>query len=900
MKSVTPQDEIGKVFATAVELHQKGHLHEAESLYRAILAIDSKHADALHLAGVAAHQRSDHATAADMIRRAIVVRGDIPQFHFHLGVALQASSELPAAAQSYRNAIRLKPDFGSAWENLGVALQDADQLDAAREAYERALSIDPTATLAHQNLGTLLFNIGKIAPAQTHFEAVLAVQPAQAEARAKYASTLLAQARYDEGWREHEWRHHSNSLAAHYRPRLVPFPKWDGSPLTDKTLLIHPEQGIGEELLFASCYSDAIACAARTIIECDPRLTGLFARSFPAAQVIAGTRWEDFIWTEALGSIDFRVPAGSLPRFFRRESAQFPRDGACLRVDSKRHAYWRTVLDRLDHPINIGISWTGGKDPRAAKARSIPLAEWRSLFEAIDANFINIQYGDHDAEIAAFNRSAPKQLHTLAGLDLIKDPDDGMALIAALDLVISIDNSTVFMAGSIGTPVWVLLPPNGEWRWRGDEDRSPWYPAARLFRQAQSSIESWRRVLGDVALELATRGATLQRAPDGEARLPRFECKKEIETSPSPAARALLINDTRSWYHWGCSCTSLALHTQLRRRSASVDSVPIQRLVQISERPMTLGDFDDDSFFERFSAANADVIAQLQRAETVFVNGEGTLHGVSAQSLSLLYVAYIAKRRFGHPVHIINHSCYPDDTDVAKDTPAFELYRRVYRVMDFIAVREPVSAQLMKDVGITATEAFDCLPLFVRDHKSLISCVDATQPRSVVIAGSAAWGASAVVQALGKFIVKLHGTGLHPVVLIGADAHLAADDVQFVTTLQRVAGGHFQLRNATSELEWLRSIADARLLVSGRFHHSIAAACLGTPFLLMESNTPKIAGLLQRLGADAFVSTLDASLSDTLFRKAQAILSRGAAELDAAQVITQLTALADLNFKQPL
>ena len=891
MKSATPQDEIGKVFATAVDLHQKGHLREAESLYRAILAVDASHTDALHLAGVAAHQRGDHVAAAEMIARAIALNGQVAQFHFHRGIALQALNDLTGAVDSYRHAVRLKPDFSNAWENLGVALQDANELDLAREAYEKALSIDANSVLAHQNLGTLLFGLGNIRDAQVHFEAVLAIQPAHAEARAKHASTLLAQARYEEGWHEFEWRHHATSVVAHYRSRIVPFPKWDGSSLADKTLLIHPEQGIGEELLFASCYADAIARAKRTIIECDARLTALFARSFPSAEVIAGARWEDFAWERAVGSVDFRVPAGSLPRFFRQRSGDFPGSGSCLRVDPARHEHWRAVLAQLEHPINIGVSWTGGKDARAAKARSIALAEWRPIFDAVAANFISVQYGDHTAPIEEFNRQGTSRLHALDGFDAIKDPDDAMALISALDLVISIDNSTVFMAGSIGTPTWILLPSNGEWRWRGADERSPWYPHARLFRQAQPGTAAWRAVLANVASELSALAQAISRKKPSVSASTRAAAS--INNSATSGARALLVNDTRSWYHWGCSCTSLAIHSRLRERFDRVDSLPIHRILQIAERPKSLADLDDDAYFATFAAAHADVIQLLQRADVVYVNGEGTLHGLSAQSMNLLYLAYIAKRRFGRTVRIVNHSCYPDDTTVAKESPAFQLYRRVYEAMDFIAVREPVSAQLLREMGLTVTESFDCLPLFVRDHAELLR---PDRTRSVVIAGSAAWGATSAAHAIGEFICKLHASGVQPTVLIGADAHLAADDVQFAEILQRVAGGRFQLLNATSELEWLRAIASARLLISGRFHHSIAAACVNTPFLLLESNTPKIAGLLQRLGSNAFVSIREQGLSDTLYQRTHEIRSGATPPSGVSDRLAEIISLAELNF----
>ncbi len=897
MTSAT-QEELNKVFATAVELHQKGHLQQAQTLYRTILAVDSRHADALHLLGVAAHQQGEHAAAAQLIRQAIDVNRRVPQYHFNRGIALQALQEHAAAAECYRRAVQLKPDYASAWENLGVALQDAGDLDSARAAYVKALAIDGRAVLAHQNLGTLLLNLGRVTEARDHFRAVLAVHPAHAEAHSKYALTLLADGHYADGWLEYEWRDHSRSLSEHARPRLVPFPKWDGSCLAGKTLLISPEQGIGEELMFASCYPDAIRAATHCVIECDRRLEQLFTRSFPSATVIAGERVRDFEWDAALPQADFRIPAGSLPRFFRTELDAFPDHRGYLRVDPRRRAHWQSVLATLDQPINIGISWSGGREPRSIKARSIPLIEWQPIFNALDANFINLQYGQHAEEIAAFHASGPGRLHTLEGVDPVKDPDDVMALISALDLVISIDNSTVFMAGSVGTSVCILLPSVAEWRWRGAGDRSPWYPQAMLYRQERPGIEAWRSLVRKVAHDLPVHVTEFARTRPAMAE--SIEASAPARSKPvSPATashgRALLVNDTRNWYHWGCSCTSLAIHSQLRRRWSHVDSLPIQRIAGMSEIPGSVAEFDDDERFRRFSDRHADVMAQLRNADIAYINGEGTLHGASPQAIGLLYLAYIAKRRLGRPVHIINHSCYPDDTGSVKDTPIHQLYRSVYREMDFVAVREPISAQVMSQLGIAVTESFDCLPLFVREH-AFDSIKKAPNGKTVLIAGSAAWGATSVAQRIGELVVKLAAVGVRSILLIGADAHMAADDVHLAATLQRVASGRFQLLNATSELEWLRAIASVDVLVSGRFHHSIAAACLGTPFILMESNTPKIAGLLQRLESESFVSVSQANAADVLCDRVQRVLAEPESALIGADVRARFPALAERNF----
>jgi polysaccharide pyruvyl transferase WcaK-like protein len=711
---------------------------------------------------------------------------------------------------------------------------------------------------------------------------------------------LLSQGKYQEGWEEYEWRLHSPSFTESNPPRVVPFPKWDGSSLTGKTLLINPEQGIGEELMFASCYGEVIAQAERCLIECDPRLSRLFARSFPTATIVPSVgRFEDFPWSASLPHVDFRISAASLPRFCRNSAGDFPAVSSYLRVDDTQRAQWRRVLAAFGKSHSIGISWVGGRDPRSAKARSIPLAEWQPIFAAVDASFVNLQYGQHAEEIAQFHQAGLGQLHTLPEADALRDPDGFMALIAELDLVISIDNSTVFMAGAVGTPVWILLPSSAEWRWQGAGDRTPWYPHATLHRQREPGIDAWRALIRDVA-------PRLPRYLDGLASRSEMPMAQDDSGASSPGSilslgdmrateRAVLLNDTRSWYHWGCSCTSLALHSRLRQRHRRVDSLPIHRLLHLSEAPRTAQQLDDDALFERFRDAHGGLIAALRDADTVYINGEGTLHGASTQALTLLYLAYIAKVRLQRRVHIINHSCYPEDTAVVTDSPVYDLYRQVYRQMDFVAVREAVSARVLADMGIEACESFDCLPLFLRAH-GVTSRESASAARKVVIAGSVAWGSGEVARSVGDLIVRLHSSGYVPIVLIGADAYIAEDDARFASILQQTAGGCFRLVNATSELEWLRTIADAALLVSGRFHHSIAAAFLDTPFIVMESNTPKIAGLLERLESKSFLSVMQPRLGEALEERARQMLASPHDYLITGEVKERLELLAERNF----
>jgi hypothetical protein len=239
------------------------------------------------------------------------------------------------------------------------------------------------------------------------------------------------------------------------------------------------------------------ATAARCILECDPRLVALFRRSYPQMDVVAES--------EATPKLphDVQLPIGSIAQFVRRDLASFPDRRGFLVPDESRVAAWRNRYRELPAGFTVGISWRGGADAERQRRRSIPLDRWRPLLETPGVNFVALQYGEHEDELRAVERTAGIPIHRWPDADPLRDLDGFAARIAALDLVISVDNSTVHFAGGLGVPGWVLLPFDPDWRWMLDHDDSPWYPSLRLFRQPRPG--DWAPVLQDVCRELRER-----------------------------------------------------------------------------------------------------------------------------------------------------------------------------------------------------------------------------------------------------------------------------------------------------------------------------------------------------------------------------------------------------------
>lgn len=888
MNEIDPQlkSALEDMVQLATQRHQSGDLANAELLYGKVLEFMPVHAAALHNLGLIYLGRGESAAAELLLSEAVRQSPLEATFHYNLALALQQQGRLEDAEAVYSVALKLRPSYREAWENLGVVRQDMERFDEAIEAYRQALKLDPASHVANRNLGNVLRVLGLMDEAIRHYQKAIDCAPLAGEIVFGYGSTLLASGDYANGWRWYEWRYWSSENLQKSPPCQVPLPKWDGSDLAGKQLLAYGEQGIGDEIMFASCVEDVARQAQGVTLLCEPRLVPLFARSFPSVRVVSRAAPGSLLALDGSCESDFRISLASLPALLRKEESAFPGKSYLIAAGAAVEQ-WKQRLAALGKPLKVGISWRGGVEGRARAARSLDLQLLSPLFARQDVAFVNLQYGCHDDEIAAFNREAANPLVSFPEVDPLRDMDDFAALLSALDLVISVDNSTVHLAGALGVAAWVLLPGHADWRWQRGREDTLWYPTLRLFWQKKFGKGSWAEVVARItkALEQGPEAAQLLEAAVG----PGTEAVGVLGEVGRPLAS--LLNDTTYWYHWGCSATSLALHEGLRTAGYRVNSVPVTTFNALAPLPGSLEDFDDDAFYAAFCAANQELVDRIAACELVFINGEGSLHGFGHVALALLYTAYIAKRRLNKNTQIVNHSCYPRDQGVANGDLADAIYAKVYGALDFVAVREERSLQELARIGINATRSFDCLPLFVQQHPPAVR--DAS--RSVVIAGSVNV-TPAFVDMMCLLAEKAIDLGYAVQVLVGANAYLAADDVLFVGELHQRLKGRYTLIDAHSEAEWLDSIAGAALLVSGRFHHTIAAASLGTPVLVASSNTAKIDGLLERLQLSAEDVWLDSGAAQQALEKLQRVLQDESRARVTEDVMAALRELAAGNF----
>jgi hypothetical protein len=424
--------------------------------------------------------------------RALELKPDYAEAWYNLGNTRQSQEKLVEAAACYQRAIQLKPQLPEAHYNLGNTLHTLDRLDEAAACFERALALRPEYAEAHYNLGCVFEDLGRLDEALSSMARALEIKPDYPQAQFGQALAQLRNGEFTTGWRNYESRWQSPD---HDTPwRSYPQPLWSGEKLASGRLLVWGEQGIGDEIQFAGMIPDAIRSGSRITLDCDARLKTLFARSFPEIEVVSGCGPAE---SQEAGIVA-HLPAGSLPGLFRRTEAAFAATTSpYLKADPVERERFRA--DYSDGSKLIGLAWHT-RNQKSGRKRSIALENFATLFALSGIRWISLQYGDFDdLEQQAATANAPLLIDR--SVDQFANLDRFAAQVAAMDQIITIDNSTAHLAGALGLPVWLLLSFAADWRWLEARTDSPWYPTLRIFRQPR--LGDWESVMENVRSTLA-------------------------------------------------------------------------------------------------------------------------------------------------------------------------------------------------------------------------------------------------------------------------------------------------------------------------------------------------------------------------------------------------------------
>lgn len=482
-------------------LDRSGQIEAAIDVYESVVQLDTTHAAAWHNLGNLHQSACRYRPAIDCYRRAISADPTSAGAWNNLGTALNETGETASAIEAFETALVHAPQMADAHFNLGNIHRHADHLELAATCYERALAITPHCTRTLVNLGVVRKHQRRLEESAACCERALTIHPDLPEARFNRGLLRLLLGDLGRGWDDYEFRQ-----AQPTAEDRLPVPAWDGHDLPGGTLIVTAEQGVGDEVMFSSCLPDVADRCERCVVECDPRLMPLFERSFASITFIAKGTARGLLTKHNLPEPVRHLSIGSLPRFSRRRLADFPSSPRWLQADEEQSARWRSCFRDIEPPLatgrrlRVGIAWQGGLEAEVRRRRSTRLRQWAPLLEQTDISFINLQHGEASSQFAGQRECFGSHLLPLDGPDPLQDLDGMAALISALDLVITIDNSTAHLAGALGVPTWLLLCTASDWRWMLDREDTPWYDSLRILRQSQPG--DWGSLFERVATEL--------------------------------------------------------------------------------------------------------------------------------------------------------------------------------------------------------------------------------------------------------------------------------------------------------------------------------------------------------------------------------------------------------------
>lgn len=471
---------------------------EAERLARRILSIDDRAEDAwATLAWALLHRNGDPAEILDAAEQAE-----------RLG---PAASYAPALKEQALRRLGRPAEADALWaELLSAAAHDWDKARATNEVYywlnclDRCRAIatafveaNPDRAEGLKDLASLMMAEGEFELAQEVLDRATAIAPHLKAVCMASGLNAFRIGQYKRGLELYAARWNRNT---HDKPWDIPVPDWDGRPI-DGHLIVYCEQGIGDYVMFALLFSELRQYAKAITIEVNSRIASLFRRSFPDMAVVDRNAlpgsWDPSRYQAKIGMGDLLsmlpIDIENLPN---RQGFLIPEPALALKLRNRYRALFPGK--RL-----VGISWRSGNRD-SATIRSIDLTLWQPILETPDCAFISLQYGDVSRDIDTLRSATGHVVHWDREIDPFQFLDPFTAQIAAMDLVISVDNSTVHFAGAIGKPCWVLLPLNSDWRWLVGRTKSIWYDSLDLFRQEKS--EGWEHVVATVAERLRAVG----------------------------------------------------------------------------------------------------------------------------------------------------------------------------------------------------------------------------------------------------------------------------------------------------------------------------------------------------------------------------------------------------------
>lgn len=401
------------------------------------------------------------------------------------GNVLQSQHKLHEAIACYGKSIALDPNLAEAYNNLGPALVGVGRPELAMACYRQALLLRPAYAQAHCNMANLLQSRAQFAEAAVCYRTALDLDPDLAEAHYGLGTLLLRQGDLAAGWTEYEWRWKTPLFVA--PRRHFSQPQWHGEAAAGRSLLVHIEQGSGDTIQFCRYVPLLAARGLTVILEVHKPLVRLLRHLPGISHILAHG--------DALPAFDLHCPIHSLPFAFGTTLATIPATDAYLHADAAEVARWDVRLRAMANDgKRVGLAWAGNPAHAADRQRSIAPERLAPLVAVPGLNFFSLQ---KDAPAAPF---APSDF-----MGEMADFADTAALIANLDLIVTVDTAIAHLAAALGKPVWLLDRFDSDWRWLVGRRDSPWYPTLRIYRQP--SPDDWESPIAEMVRDLRAPAA---------------------------------------------------------------------------------------------------------------------------------------------------------------------------------------------------------------------------------------------------------------------------------------------------------------------------------------------------------------------------------------------------------
>ncbi|MEX0269312.1 tetratricopeptide repeat protein [Leptolyngbyaceae cyanobacterium UHCC 1019] len=486
-------------------LQQQGKRDEAVAEYRRALELRPNFVEALSNLGAVLRDQKKTVEGISYLEQALSLQPGFAEIHNNLGNAYQELNRLEEAIACYRKAVELKPELAEVRSNLGNMLQYMGEFDEAFEHFEQAIATHADFAGAYNNLGIARRNSGDLDAAFIAYDRAIELQPDFIEAHWNKALNYLLIGDLENGFAGYEQRFQWSKFIEQNPPRNFTQPRWDGSPLNGKTILLYAEQGMGDTIQFIRYVSFVAQQGGHILLECHPPLVNLLQTIPHLEQIIP--------YGTALPTFDVHAPLMSLPYIFKTTLDTIPADIPYLLAPKSTDFLLTPRPSPLaSSALKIGFVWDGNPQNPYNRSRTCPLEFLLPLAEIPGVTLYSLQ-----------KEPKPKDLELLQAHPEVQDLrsrldnfTDTAAFMQQLDLIIAVDTAVAHLAGALGKPTWLLLPFAPDWRWMCDRPDSPWYPTMRLFRQP--SYGDWESVLEDlqVALVEQTTGGKERRTGNRE------------------------------------------------------------------------------------------------------------------------------------------------------------------------------------------------------------------------------------------------------------------------------------------------------------------------------------------------------------------------------------------------